>query len=139
MLCSVLVMPISKNPLYSIISFIVIIIGFGMILIISLNQELLGLLLIIVYAGAISVVFLFIVMMLNIRVIEISKVLFGYLPLGILFIGILIYEIVILLNNSYFISTFYYDSRICLFFIDVFLSFDLIITLVFLIYNYYSF
>jgi NADH:ubiquinone oxidoreductase subunit 6 (subunit J) len=131
-------MPISKNPLYSIISFIIIIIGFGLILIVCLNQELLGLLLIIIYAGAISVVFLFIVMMLNIRVIELSTVLFGYLPLGLLFISILIYELVLLLWNNTFNEFFTYYPLISIFSIDVFFHLDLVENLVFLIFNYYG-
>jgi NADH-quinone oxidoreductase subunit J len=59
-------------------------------LFILLGAEFLALLLLIVYVGAISILFLFVVMMLNLRLVEIYGDLYGYLPVGAL-IGFLFF------------------------------------------------
>ena len=64
---------LSKNPVYTVLSFILIIVCISIYLIGFLQNEFLGLVLLIVYAGAIAVLFLFVVMMLNIRLIELTK------------------------------------------------------------------
>jgi NADH:ubiquinone oxidoreductase subunit 6 (subunit J) len=64
---------LSKNPVYTVLLFILIIVCIGIYLVGFLQNEFLGLVLIIVYAGAIAVLFLFVVMMLNIRLIELTK------------------------------------------------------------------
>jgi len=58
-----------RNSLYSIISFIFLIIGSCFILF-SLNVEFLIFILLLIYIGAISVLFLFVVMMLHLDEIE---------------------------------------------------------------------
>ena len=50
----------------------------------SLNLEFLPIVFLVVYVGAVSVLFLFVVMMLNIKVIETSENFFNYLPVGFL-------------------------------------------------------
>lgn len=134
-ICSV-VIPLSKNPIYSIIAFICIIIGFGIILISILNHEIIGLILIIVYAGAIAVVFLFVIMMLNIRIIEISGFFWGYVPLSLIFMFILLYELSILnwsnLNVNHELLNYLVYS------IEGYNNMSLIHSLMYIIYNYSS-
>src|SRR6185436_10332374 len=57
-------------------------------------------LLVIVYVGAVAVLFLFVVMMLNIRTSTIKKGFQTYLPLGLLLAAVLFAEIVMVINNS---------------------------------------
>lgn len=69
------------NPVHSVLYLItVFIVSAGVLLII--NAEFLALVYIVVYVGAIAVLFLFIVMMLNIRVAELTTSVVSYVPLG---------------------------------------------------------
>lgn len=98
-------MIVSKNPVHSILFFILILVCLSVSLIIWFENEFLGLILLIVYAGAISVLFLFVVMMLNIRLIELSTGVIGALPLGLLFSFLFLIEILVL----FFWNIPYYD------------------------------
>lgn len=81
-----------KHPVTCILHFIFIVINFSVLLIYGLNHDLLGLILILVYVGAISVIFLFIVMMLNIRVIETTSFFLGYLSISFFYVGLILLE-----------------------------------------------
>ncbi len=85
--CALMVI-LSKNPVHSIFYLILVFCGAATLLI-SIGAEFLGLVLIIVYVGAVAVLFLFIVMMLNIKTIELNANYINYLPLAfILFLFI---------------------------------------------------
>jgi len=75
--CSVLVVTAS-NPIYSILFLILIFAGTSIIFVL-LNADFLALILIIVYLGAICVSFLSIIMMLNIKILEIKREI-NYIP-----------------------------------------------------------
>ena len=65
-----------------------------------------ALLFIIIYVGAIAVLFLFVVMMLDVKVIESSKDLFKYLPIGSI-VGLLFFiEITSVIYNSFLASPY---------------------------------
>lgn len=76
-----------KNPIYSIICLILVFLN-SALLILLLGLEFLALLILIVYIGGISVLFLFVIMMLNIKLLEINESFwkYTYLPLYILLI-----------------------------------------------------
>lgn len=83
----------AKNPLYAILSLIVTFFSIAGLYIL-LNAQFLGIIQIIVYAGAIMVLFLYILMMLNLNKQDESKKhninkFVGIFAAGILFIGIL--------------------------------------------------
>lgn len=83
----------AKNPLYAILSLIVTFFSIAGLYIL-LNAQFLGIIQIIVYAGAIMVLFLYILMMLNLNKQDESKKhninkFVGIFAVGILFIGIL--------------------------------------------------
>ena len=83
----------AKNPLYSILSFIVTFFTIAALYIL-LNAQFLGIIQIIVYAGAIMVLFLYVLMMLNLNKEDESKKntinkFVGILTAGLLFIGML--------------------------------------------------
>lgn len=55
-----------------------------------IGAEFLSVLLIIIYIGAISILFLFVIMMLNLRIVEVYSSLVNYFPIGCL-LGLLFY------------------------------------------------
>lgn len=84
---------LAKNPLYSLISLIVTFFSIAGLYVL-LNAQFLGIVQVIVYAGAIMVLFLYILMMLNLNKEDESKKqnigkFAGVVAVGILFIGIL--------------------------------------------------
>ena len=62
--------------------------------------EFLAMLFLIVYIGAIIVLFLFIVMMLNVKIIELNSRMIKYLPIGFFIILIFFIEVIYILNSS---------------------------------------
>jgi NADH:ubiquinone oxidoreductase subunit 6 (subunit J) len=93
---------VSINPVHSIL-FLVLVFLLVNILFILLNLDFLALIMLIIYVGALIILFLFIIMMLNIKIIEIS--LFknkNQVPIGILIGFIFLIEIFILLFNVFF-------------------------------------
>ena len=99
MLLSSLMVISTKNPVYSVLFLILAFLNAAGIFVI-LHAEFLAMILIIVYVGAVAVLFLFVVMMLDIKTtIEKSNIL-QYMPIG-LFIGfVFIAELVIVLINT---------------------------------------
>lgn len=89
-----------KNPIHSILFLILVFFNTSGLLFL-LGFEYLAIIFIIIYIGAIAVLFLFVVMMLNIRLIELNEIFYKYLPLGLI-IG-LIFGLEILLV---FLQTF---------------------------------
>lgn len=72
LICSVLVV-VSKNPIHSILYLILVFCNVTFVLII-LGVEFIAITFLIVYVGAIAVLFLFVVMMLNIKILELDEV-----------------------------------------------------------------
>ena len=99
MLLSALMVISTKNPVHSVLFLILAFLNSAGIFVI-LHAEFLAMILIIVYVGAVAVLFLFVVMMLDIKsTIEKSNIL-QYMPIG-LFIGfVFIAELVIVLINT---------------------------------------
>jgi len=71
----------SKNPVYSVL-FLILVFCNSAGLLLLLNLDFFALIFLIVYVGAIAVLFLFVVMMLNITVSEVEESIFHYLPIG---------------------------------------------------------
>ena len=90
---------IAKNPVHSVF-FLVLVFCLIAILVFSLNVNFLGIIFIIVYVGAIAVLFLFVVMMLNIKYIELNESFIRYFP--IIFIIIFVFSLQL-------IKSFYVD------------------------------
>jgi NADH-quinone oxidoreductase subunit J len=90
---------LTNNPVHSILA-LVLIFFLSSCLTLSLGVEFLAILILIVYVGAISVLFLFVVMLLNIRVLELNISLLKYWWLGVL------YSLFFLFNLAYVIAAF---------------------------------
>ena len=80
----------SKNPIHSIFALIITFVIVSIIMIGYLQCEFLSIVFLIVYVGAVSILFLFIVMLLNIKNIDLTDKFFNYFPVGIV-IGILFF------------------------------------------------
>jgi len=89
----------SKNPVHSV--FFLILAFFNSAgLFLLLGAELLAMLLIIVYVGAVAVLFLFVVMMLNINFAKMKEGLLRHMPLGILVAALLVGELLFVIYWS---------------------------------------
>ena len=91
---------VSKHPVFSLL-FLVGSFIFSAFLLFLLECEFLALLFIVVYVGAIAVLFLFAVMMLEAKFSDLSKNVLGYLPVGAIIGGV-----TFLLFNSVFRDNF---------------------------------
>lgn len=126
----------SKNPVQSVL-FLVVVFCLSAQLLILLEVDFLAMVLIIVYVGAIAVLFLFIVMMLNIRVVELSDILNRYFPLAV-FVGLIIFSEI--LFSAYY-STGAHSFNSNLIYIDwyrSFLSHSNVVSLGLVLYTYFS-
>lgn len=77
----------ARNPIHSVLALISVVINF-VVLLLLLEAEFLALIFVAVYLGAVTVLFLFIVMMLNIKAFDFSKEIIHSLPIGS-FLGII--------------------------------------------------
>ena len=90
----------SKNPVHSVL-FLIFAFFNSAALFLMLGAEFIAMMLVVVYVGAVAVLFLFVVMMLNIKVTEIKKGFQRYLPFGIAVGLILLIELIIVLNFDF--------------------------------------
>ena len=91
----------SSNPVHSVFYLILAFVASTLVLL-TLNVEFIAMLFLVVYIGAISVLFLFVVMMLNIKVVELNEKIIQYLPIGAFIILIFFFEIFYMINVSLF-------------------------------------
>jgi len=85
----------SKNPVHSVLWLILAFFSSAGLFVL-LGAEFLAMLLIIVYVGAVAVLFLFVVMMLDINFVELRQGFLQYLPIGLLIGLVLLAELVTL-------------------------------------------
>ena len=93
----------SRNPVHSVL-FLILAFFNAAGLFVLLGAEFLAMLLVVVYVGAVAVLFLFVVMMLDINFAELRDGFQRYMPLGLGVGGILLAEILFVLFNSEDIS-----------------------------------
>ena len=91
---------LSKNIIQSIL-YLILVFLLCSVLFIYVGADFIGLIILIVYIGAISVLFLFVVMMLNIRILEVYSTFSIYLPLAFLLSIIFIIQIFLIYFNSF--------------------------------------
>ena len=91
----------SKNPVHSVLFLILSFVNAAGLFIL-LGAEFLAMILVVVYVGAVAVLFLFVVMMLDINYIKLRKGFLQYLPFGIILGIVLIIE----LGIAFFTETF---------------------------------
>ena len=95
-------MLVSKNAVYSVL-FLILVFFFNSMLFILLNGDIIGIFILIVYVGAIAVLFLFIVMLVNLKKTEDHQN--TYLIVGSFFFFFFFFEV------FYLIISFFFDSN----------------------------
>ncbi|MBU1664619.1 MAG: NADH-quinone oxidoreductase subunit J [Gammaproteobacteria bacterium] len=89
----------ARNPVHSALSLVLAFFtAAGLWLL--LEAEFLAITLVLVYIGAVMVLFLFVVMMLDINLTELRKGFWNYLPAGLLVAGLMIIEMVMVLGGA---------------------------------------
>jgi NADH-ubiquinone oxidoreductase chain 6 len=89
----------AKNPVHSVL-FLVLVFCNASGLLILLGLDFFAMILLVVYVGAIAVLFLFVVMMFNIKIAEIHENALRYLPVGGIIGLIFLCEIVLIVDND---------------------------------------
>ena len=96
--CAVMVIS-SRNPVHSVLFLILAFFNSGALFVI-LGAEFLAMMLVIVYVGAVAVLFLFVVMMLNINFSKVKEGFQKYFPIGSLIGFILFIEIILMVFSG---------------------------------------
>ena len=94
----------SRNPVFSVL-FLILTFFSAAGLFILLGAEFLAMMLIVVYVGAVAVLFLFVVMMLDINFTELRQGLVRYLPIGALIGLLLVAEVILALVTRHAAET----------------------------------
>src|SRR5690606_16986141 len=81
LLVSGLMVLAAKNPVHSVL-FLILAFCNGSAYLLLLGMEFLAITFLVVYAGAVAVLFLFIVMMLNLKILEFRQTLLNHYPVG---------------------------------------------------------
>ena len=87
----------SSNPVHSVL-FLIFLFQYCSYFLLS-NAEFIAMTLIIVYVGAVAVLFLFVVMMLNINEVVVKEGFLKYFPLGLILISIFLTELIIVFKD----------------------------------------
>ena len=89
----------AKNPVYSVLFLILVFCNVSGLLLL-INLDFFAMVFLVVYVGAIAVLFLFVVMMLNVKLSEINDNILRYLPVGGIFGLLFLGEIFLLLEQD---------------------------------------
>lgn len=106
----------ARNPIYSVI-FLILVFFNASGLLVLLGLDFFAMIFLVVYVGAIAVLFLFVVMMLNIKLAEINEKKLRYLPVGGVLGLLFLFEVLILLDNdlipllSYNITNQFFETQ----------------------------
>ena len=101
MLGAGLMVVVSRNPVFSVL-FLILAFFNAAGLFVLIGAEFIAMLLVVVYVGAVAVLFLFVVMMLDINFAEMRAGFQKYLPLGLIVGGILVFELVAAIYSDAF-------------------------------------
>jgi NADH-quinone oxidoreductase subunit J len=95
---SALMVVTSKNPVHSVL-FLILTFFNGAGLFVLLGAEFLAMILVVVYVGAVAVLFMFVVMMLDINFVELRQGFLTYLPYGIVIGLVLLVELMFVVGG----------------------------------------
>jgi NADH-quinone oxidoreductase subunit J len=93
LICAALGVILSRNPVYSALLLVLCFFNSAVIWVL-LDAEFLGIVLVLVYVGAVMVLFLFVVMMLDINLEELRKEFVGYWPLTVAVAGFVVFAMI---------------------------------------------
>jgi len=89
----------AKNPIHSVFYLVLVFLNAAGLFIL-LGAEFFSIIFIIVYVGAIAILFLFIVMMLDIKLVELNENMLRYIPLGAFVAILFFFEVFLLLDSG---------------------------------------
>jgi len=89
----------ATNPVHSVFALIFVFVNVASILLI-LKVEFISLLFLVVYVGAVAVLFLFVIMMLNVKLNEVTDNSVSYIPLGLLLGVLFLLEVSLILTGD---------------------------------------
>lgn len=89
----------SRNPVHSVL-FLILVFFNSAGLLLLLGLDFFAMIFLVVYVGAIAVLFLFVVMMLNVKLAEINEKRLRYLPIGGLLGFLFLLEIFLIVDND---------------------------------------
>jgi NADH-quinone oxidoreductase subunit J len=102
----------SKNSITSVLYLILVFI-LNSLCFLLLGAEFLSILIIIIYIGAISILFLFVIMMLNLRIVEVYNTLITYFPIASFLSIFFFFEFIYILKNDInFFSIYYINNEL---------------------------
>lgn len=111
-ICALMVI-VSKHPIFSLL-FLVGCFIFSSFLLFLLECEFLALLFILIYVGAIAVLFLFVIMMIDTKSINLSKNVMKYIPVGLVFFIFFLIPVLNLIfdhfNTNFLTNSFYFNK-----------------------------
>src|SRR5215210_2505058 len=102
MIASAFMVIAARNPVYSVLFLILAFVNAAGLFLL-MGAEFLAMILVIVYVGAVAVLFLFVVMMLDVDFAELRQGFLQYLPIGLL-VGIVFLIELIAVITSYFVD-----------------------------------
>ena len=85
---------VSRNPVHSVLFLILAFVNASGLFVL-MGAEFLGMMLIVVYVGAVAVLFLFVIMMLDVDFVELREGFLEYLPIGLVIGGIFVVELLL--------------------------------------------
>ncbi|MEN3347602.1 MAG: NADH-quinone oxidoreductase subunit [Bradyrhizobium sp.] len=88
---------VARNPVHSVLFLILAFVNASGLFIL-MGAEFLGMMLIVVYVGAVAVLFLFVIMMLDVDFVELREGFIQYLPIGIVIGGIFMFELLLVVG-----------------------------------------
>jgi NADH-quinone oxidoreductase subunit J len=89
---------VSRNPVHSVLYLILAFVNASGLFIL-MGAEFLGMMLIVVYVGAVAVLFLFVIMMLDVDFVELREGFMQYLPIGLVIGGIFMFELLFVVGG----------------------------------------
>ena len=89
---------VSRNPVHSVLYLILAFVNASGLFIL-MGAEFLGMILIVVYVGAVAVLFLFVIMMLDVDFVELREGFMQYLPVGLVIGGIFVFELLLVVGG----------------------------------------
>jgi len=96
----------ARNPVHSVL-FLILVFFNAAGLLVLLGLDFFAMIFLVVYVGAIAVLFLFVVMMLNIKIAEINEKRLRYLPIGGVLGLLFLFEILLIVDNDLIPLLFY--------------------------------
>ncbi len=91
---SAVMVVVSRNPVHSVLFLILAFVNASGLFVL-MGAEFLAMMLIVVYVGAVAVLFLFVIMMLDVDFVELREGFIQYLPVGIVIGGIFLFELLL--------------------------------------------